>query len=147
VIATRPASGVLRACHAVWCGARGRRERYPADARGGQELLAEQCPHRRASLSLGCAEGEGLRCGCHGWLFDTTGRCLEQPAPLLPGYDLFVWDDVWRDIGHAVVPCNFLQIIENSVEPYHVEWLPFRYGSFPRELAGERELEVCARST
>ena len=43
-------------------------------------LLDEQCPHRRASLAYGVAEPEGLRCGYHGWLFDTEGRCLEQPA-------------------------------------------------------------------
>jgi 5,5'-dehydrodivanillate O-demethylase oxygenase subunit len=59
------------------------------------------------------------------------------PAPLLPRYDLFVWPDVWRDIAHAELPCNFVQIMENSVDPYHVEWLHGRYGSFLKELAGE----------
>jgi 5,5'-dehydrodivanillate O-demethylase len=46
-----------------------------------------------------------------------------QPAPLLPRYDLFVLDNVLRDIGRAVIPCNWLQIMENSVDPTHVEWL------------------------
>jgi 5,5'-dehydrodivanillate O-demethylase len=46
-----------------------------------------------------------------------------QPAPLLPRYDLLVWEDVLRDIGHALIPCNWLQIMENSVDPTHVEWL------------------------
>jgi 5,5'-dehydrodivanillate O-demethylase len=54
------------------------------------------------------------------------------PVPQLPRYDLFVWDDAWRDIGHAELPCNFVQIMENSVDPYHVEWLHGRYGSFLR---------------
>jgi 5,5'-dehydrodivanillate O-demethylase len=45
------------------------------------------------------------------------------PAPLLPRYDLFVWDNVLRDIGYALLPCNWLQIMENSVDPHHVEWL------------------------
>jgi 5,5'-dehydrodivanillate O-demethylase len=45
------------------------------------------------------------------------------PAPLLPRYDLFVWDNALRDIGYAVLPCNWLQIMENSVDPSHVEWL------------------------
>jgi hypothetical protein len=53
-------------------------------------------------------------------------------VPELPRYDLFVWDDAWRDIGHAELPCNFVQIMENSVDPYHVEWLHGRYGSFLR---------------
>jgi 5,5'-dehydrodivanillate O-demethylase oxygenase subunit len=46
-----------------------------------------------------------------------------EPAPLLPRYDLYAWDNVLRDIGHALIPCNWLQIMENSVDPHHVEWL------------------------
>jgi 5,5'-dehydrodivanillate O-demethylase len=43
--------------------------------------------------------------------------------------------DAWRDIGPEL-PCNFLQIMENSVDPHHVEWLHGRYGSFLKELGG-----------
>jgi 5,5'-dehydrodivanillate O-demethylase len=46
-----------------------------------------------------------------------------MPAPLLPRYDLFMADNVLRDIGWAMIPCNWLQIMENSVDPAHVEWL------------------------
>jgi 5,5'-dehydrodivanillate O-demethylase len=46
-----------------------------------------------------------------------------EPAPLLPRYDLFVWPDVLRDVGRALLPCNWLQIMENSVDPTHLEWL------------------------
>ena len=46
-----------------------------------------------------------------------------SPAPLLPRYDLYVMEGVLRDIGHALLPCNWLQIMENSVDPHHVEWL------------------------
>jgi len=46
-----------------------------------------------------------------------------QPAPLLPRYDLFIMDNVLRDVGRALIPCNWLQIMENSVDPTHVEWL------------------------
>ena len=46
-----------------------------------------------------------------------------SPAPLLPRYDLFLSDNVVRDIGYAIIPCNWLQIMENSVDPMHVEWL------------------------
>lgn len=46
-----------------------------------------------------------------------------DPAPLLPRYDLFVWDNVLRDVGRAELPCNWLQIMENSVDPVHVEYL------------------------
>jgi 5,5'-dehydrodivanillate O-demethylase len=46
-----------------------------------------------------------------------------EPAPLLPRYDLFVWEGVLRDVGRAEIPCNWLQIMENSVDPVHVEYL------------------------
>ena len=49
------------------------------DGRGTYGLLARQCPHRRADLSYGMVEDRGLRCNYHGWLFDESGRCLEQP--------------------------------------------------------------------
>jgi 5,5'-dehydrodivanillate O-demethylase len=45
------------------------------------------------------------------------------PAPVLPRWDLLVWDNALRDIGQATLPCNWLQIMENSVDPYHTEWL------------------------
>src|SRR5262249_53555687 len=37
------------------------------------------------------------------------------PAPLLPRYDVFVWTGALRDIGRALLPCNWFQIMENSV--------------------------------
>ena len=46
-----------------------------------------------------------------------------EPVPLWPRYDLFVIDNALRDIGRALIPCNWLQIMENSVDPTHVEWL------------------------
>jgi phenylpropionate dioxygenase-like ring-hydroxylating dioxygenase large terminal subunit len=51
---------------------------------------------------------------------------------------------VWRDIAHAELPCNFVQIMENSVDPYHVEWLHGRYGSFLKELYFEQMERVEA---
>ena len=46
-----------------------------------------------------------------------------EPAPLLPRFDLFVWEGALRDVGRALIPCNWLQIMENSVDPAHLEWL------------------------
>ena len=46
-----------------------------------------------------------------------------KPAPLLPRYDVFVWEDAWRDVGTAEVPCNWLQCMENSVDVTHVDYL------------------------
>ena len=45
------------------------------------------------------------------------------PAPLLPRWDLLAWDNVLRDIGTTVLPCNWLQCMENSLDPVHTEWL------------------------
>jgi len=42
-------------------------------------LLAEHCSHRAASLYYGNVEENGLRCAYHGWKYDASGRCLEQP--------------------------------------------------------------------
>ena len=49
------------------------------DRSGKLGLIDERCPHRRMSLRLGIPEQDGIRCAYHGWLFDGTGRCLEQP--------------------------------------------------------------------
>ena len=49
------------------------------DRRGVFGLLELHCAHRRSDLSYGIVEESGLRCNYHGWLYDETGRCLEQP--------------------------------------------------------------------
>ena len=62
-------------------------------------------------------------------------RRSRSPAPELPRFDVFVMDGV-RDIGCADLPCNCLQIMENSVDPHHVEWLHGRYFEFLGETQG-----------
>ena len=49
------------------------------DRSGALGLVQERCPHRQTSLSCGIPETQGLRCCYHGWLFSSTGQCLEQP--------------------------------------------------------------------
>jgi 5,5'-dehydrodivanillate O-demethylase oxygenase subunit len=49
------------------------------DGNGQLGLIDRRCPHRCADLSFGMVEACGLRCNYHGWLFDTAGRCVEQP--------------------------------------------------------------------
>ncbi|WCK52327.1 Rieske 2Fe-2S domain-containing protein [Aneurinibacillus sp. Ricciae_BoGa-3] len=60
-----------------------------------------------------------------------------NPAPLLPRYDLFVRKDVIKTIGFAVIPCNWLQIMENSMDPVHLEWLHGRYFEHVFEQRGK----------
>ncbi len=50
------------------------------DDEGKPGLLGIHCAHRGADLSYGRTEDGGLRCIYHGWLYDRTGRCLEQPG-------------------------------------------------------------------
>lgn len=128
------------------------------DQSGRYGVVAEQCPHRKASLAFGRVDAEGIRCPYHGWKFDRAGKCLEQPAepvdggfkdkikhtaypaerlggliwtylgpeprPLLPRWDVLVWEDGYRWIEkHEVYNCNWLQPTENSVDPSHLFWL------------------------
>src|SRR5918912_293822 len=49
------------------------------DSHGAVGLLANNCPHRGASLFFARNEECGLRCVYHGWKFDTTGQCVDMP--------------------------------------------------------------------
>ncbi|HXF34046.1 MAG TPA: Rieske 2Fe-2S domain-containing protein [Candidatus Acidoferrales bacterium] len=140
------------------------------DRQGRFGLIAEFCPHRRASLAYGIPQEDGIRCPYHGWKFDRAGSCIEQPnepegssfkdkiktagypvqelggllwaylgplpAPLLPRYDGFVAKGAIRMVGSAVVNCNWLQIMENSVDPVHTEWLHGKLYEFVEEKNG-----------
>ncbi len=59
-----------------------------------------------------------------------------EPAPLLPRWDILVWPGMLRDVGRAIVPCNWLQIMENSVDPVHLEWLHGHHLSSVRTRLG-----------
>ncbi|HVO95026.1 MAG TPA: Rieske 2Fe-2S domain-containing protein, partial [Terriglobales bacterium] len=148
------------------------------DRQGRPGLIGPQCAHRRMSMLLGIPEQDGLRCPYHGWLYDRSGKCLEQPyeqaedpdstfkdrirmpaypveelgglifaylgpqpAPLLPRWELFMRDGVWRDIGAAIIPCNWLQIMENSLDPVHVEWLHQHFFNYVQERLGRGEIK------
>jgi 5,5'-dehydrodivanillate O-demethylase len=49
------------------------------DRSGKFGIVDKYCTHRRASLAYGIVEQDGIRCQYHGWKFDETGRCVEQP--------------------------------------------------------------------
>jgi 5,5'-dehydrodivanillate O-demethylase len=49
------------------------------DRQGRLGLIGQRCPHRAVDLQFGIPEPEGLRCPYHGWMFDSTGQCIEQP--------------------------------------------------------------------
>src|SRR5438445_11175882 len=49
------------------------------DSNGTPGFLANNCPHRGASLFFGRNEEAGLRCVYHGWKFDVSGHCVDMP--------------------------------------------------------------------
>ncbi len=50
------------------------------DAHGGMGLVGDRCPHRRVKLESGFVTQTGIRCPYHGWTFDASGQCVEQPG-------------------------------------------------------------------
>lgn len=63
-----------------------------------------------------------------------------QPVPRLPPWDLFVDADLVRQIGQTVLPCNWLQCMENSLDPVHFEWLHARQLDYLTRRAGEQPI-------
>lgn len=51
---------------------------------GKPQVVAFRCAHRGAQLSAGWVEGECIRCMYHGWKYDASGQCVEQPAEEKP---------------------------------------------------------------
>jgi phenylpropionate dioxygenase-like ring-hydroxylating dioxygenase large terminal subunit len=56
------------------------------DTSGSLGLIADQCPHRLASMFFGRNGDNGLRCVYHGSKFDVTGACTDLPCvpPVAP---------------------------------------------------------------
>jgi 5,5'-dehydrodivanillate O-demethylase oxygenase subunit len=67
------------------------------------------------------------------------------PAPLLPRWDVFVMPDLDRDVGYAMLPCNWLQCQENSLDPVHLEWLHLRFCNYILDRLGEPQLKMSHR--
>jgi 5,5'-dehydrodivanillate O-demethylase len=57
-----------------------------------------------------------------------------QPAPMLPRWTPLTWDNTVHDIAITILPCNWLQCQENSLDPVHAEWLHGYYGSYMRSV-------------
>jgi 5,5'-dehydrodivanillate O-demethylase oxygenase subunit len=60
-----------------------------------------------------------------------------KPTPVLPRFAGFAPDEnSIRMLGRALVPANWLQIMENSVDPIHTEWLHGHHFEFMNEKSG-----------
>src|SRR6185369_3106058 len=51
---------------------------------GTPHIVAFRCAHRGTQLSAAWVEGDDLRCYYHGWKYDASGQCIEQPAEVNP---------------------------------------------------------------
>jgi 5,5'-dehydrodivanillate O-demethylase len=148
------------------------------DRQGRLGLIAEQCPHRRASFAHGIPTQDGIRCPYHGWEYNAQGQCINQPneqdkcafrdkvstdaypveemggmlwaymgpqpQPLLPRWDGFVAEGTIRIMGRTLLPINWLQIMENSLDPVHTEWLHGHHYEFLKEQEGVK-VAISAR--
>jgi 5,5'-dehydrodivanillate O-demethylase len=124
------------------------------DLSGTYGLIERACAHRLTDLAFGICEEIGLRCPRHGWLYNETGLCLDQPleeepmqeeirlraypvqikagliwaylgpqpAPLVPEWEPFEWEDGFIQIVFAPLACNWLQCQENALDPIEIEW-------------------------
>ena len=145
------------------------------DAKGTLGCIEPSCAHRKASLAYGIPEENGIRCAYHGWIFNETGACVDQPsepegskfkekvriksypieelgglifiymgplpAPLLPRWDVLAWEG-YKDAWSVLLPCNWLQCQENSLDPLHFQWLHRYWGGWSiarLKPEGERE--------
>jgi 5,5'-dehydrodivanillate O-demethylase oxygenase subunit len=66
---------------------------------GRAQVFDYRCPHRGAQLHLGWVEGDAIRCLYHGWKFDCSGQCIEQPAEE-PGFARKVSARAWPTREH-----------------------------------------------
>src|SRR5437870_956688 len=47
---------------------------------GIPHVVAFRCAHRGTQLSAGWVENDCIRCFYHGWKYDASGQCVEQPG-------------------------------------------------------------------
>jgi 5,5'-dehydrodivanillate O-demethylase len=129
-------------------------------------LIADRCAHRAISLAYGIPQANGLRCAYHGWTYNTEGRVVDMPfepaclplkiksypvhelggllwgylgpdpAPLLPRWELLVKENVDRSIEVTPLPCNWLNAMDNSLDPVHYEHLHGHYGNYVAKKEG-----------
>jgi 5,5'-dehydrodivanillate O-demethylase len=134
--------------------------------RAAYGLIAERCAHRGISLAYGIPQPNGLRCAYHGWTYDSQGHVVDmpfepaclplkikaypvqelggllfaylgpEPVPLLPRHELFARDDVDKTIEISPLPCNWLQCMDNSLDPVHYEHLHGIYGNYVAKKQG-----------
>ena len=59
-----------------------------------------------------------------------------QPAPLLPRWDVYAYPNALRQIGITVIPCNWLQCVENALDLTHDTYLHGHFFKYTLERLG-----------
>jgi len=138
-------------------------------------LIGDRCAHRGISMAYGIPQENGLRCAYHGWTYDTNGRTVETPfeptclhmkipaypvqelagmiwaylgplpAPELPRWDALMRDDLEKKLRITHLDCNWLQCMDNSLDPSHFEHLHGVYGNYMMKKLGRPPMLNPAR--
>ena len=95
---------------------------------GTAVALEDRCCHRHLPLSKGKLEADRLRCGYHGLLFDTDGKCVQIPGQstippqarvrAFPTRERFGWIWIWMGDPQKADPA----LIPNWWWADHPEW-------------------------
>ena len=120
---------------------------------GAAHVVAGRCAHRGVLLSVGFVEGDCIRCRYHGWQYDESGQCVQQPAEprsfaakvriaSYPVEEYFGF--IWVYLGEPPVPelprwpeldeygmfhvielrkWNYFHDLENTVDDVHQFWV------------------------
>ncbi len=145
------------------------------DEAGKLGLVAERCAHRGISLAYGIPQENGLRCAYHGWTYNAQGNVVDMPfepaclplkitaypveelgglvwtymgpnpVPLLPRWDMLVRTDFDKEIRITPLTCNWLQCMDNSLDPIHFEHLHGVYGNYTMKRLGKPAMLNPAR--
>jgi len=142
---------------------------------GEYGLVGNRCAHRAISLAYGIPQVNGLRCAYHGWTYDTAGHVIDmpfepaclplkitaypveelggliwaylgpEPRPLLPHWEMFVRDDLIRSVTFKLLPCNWVQCMDNAMDPVHFEHLHGHFWSYFNRKHGIGQTARAAR--
>src|SRR5947209_11780600 len=94
------------------------------DSNGQVGLVANNCPHRGASLFFGRNEESGLRCVYHGWKFDASGQCIDMPnEPAESDFKTKVTAVAYPTVDKAGIVWAYMGPAEKRPPDPNLEWM------------------------
>ena len=118
------AKGLRCPYHGWLFSAQGRCLEMPFDDRIGSKT------RRRDSIKIDAYPVQELG----GLIFAYLGP---EPAPLLPRWDVLARPDLDRAVQIHMLPCNWLQCMDNSADPVHFEYLHAALGNYTLKKQGK----------